>query len=437
MGIPKALPREKSGLWLTKDNKLVSMHANMTATTYKLTNYFLWRAQQENKLEGLSVDCRTIIKDCNIKATNFSEVLLSECKKVALTQISVMDDNGNWKVRQVIPNMTYEDGILTADINPKVAPYIYGLKQNFTKGNMLQTNKCDTYAAIRLYETCNSWARTGYAYYSIEEWRSLLGGDKEIYERFSNFNQKIIKPAVKIVNENTDLDITPEYIKTGRKTTHMKIHVTKKSYLPEGKSSEAEQNDIVVESDITSSPVVEQAVTFTLEERDVIKKMAKEYRQTKKNAESYIRNYGVEYCKAQIEYVRQENLKQEKKRIGGYFRKAIEGDYAGSKQVQIEAAKAEKAEHEEIVAWNKDAAKMDSLFETASQSSEKALEQSILAEHPEVTALYQGMGISDDRIARWVEKYSEVLLFKIAFKLQGQSGITADYIEANLNVSEK
>ena len=125
MGIPKALPREKSGLWLTKDNKLVSMHANMTATTYKLTNYFLWRAQQENKLEGLSVDCRTIIKDCNIKATNFSEVLLSECKKVALTQISVMDDNGNWKVRQVIPNMTYEDGILTADINPKVAPYIY------------------------------------------------------------------------------------------------------------------------------------------------------------------------------------------------------------------------------------------------------------------------------------------------------------------------
>ena len=437
MGIPKALPREKSGLWLTKDNKLVSMHANMTATTYKLTNYFLWRAQQENKLEGLSVDCRTIIKDCNIKATNFSEVLLSECKKVALTQISVMDDNGNWKVRQVIPNMTYEDGILTADINPKVAPYIYGLKQNFTKGNMLQTNKCDTYAAIRLYETCNSWARTGYAYYSIEEWRSLLGGDKEIYERFSNFNQKIIKPAVKIVNENTDLDITPEYIKTGRKTTHMKIHVTKKSYLPEGKASEAELNDIVVESNITSSPTVEQAVTFTLEERDVIRKMTKEYRQTKKNAESYIRNYGVEYCKEQMEYVRQENLKQEIKRIGGYFRKAIEGDYAGSKQVQLEAAKAEEAEHKEIATWNKDATKMDSLFETASQPAEKSLEQIILAEYPEVTALYQGMGIADDRIARWLEKYSEVLLFKIAFKLQGESGITADYIEANLNVNEK
>lgn len=437
MGIPKALPREKSGLWLTKDNKLVSMHANMTATTYKLTNYFLWRAQQENKLEGLSVDCRTIIKDCNIKATNFSEILLTECKKVALTQISVMDDNGNWRVRQVIPNMTYEDGILTADINPKVAPYIYGLKQNFTRGNMLQTNKCDTYAAIRLYETCNSWARTGYAYYSIEEWRSLLGGDKEIYERFSNFNQKIIKPAVKIVNDNTDLDITPEYIKTGRKTTHMKVHVRKKNYLPEDKETDVKAADIVEEDNISSSPIVEPEITFTLEERDVIRKMTKEYRQTKKNAESYIRNYGVEYCKEQMEYVRQENLKQEIKRIGGYFRKAIEGDYAGSKQIQVEAARAEEEERKEKVAWNKDAAKMESLFETSGQSAEKSLEQSILAEHPEVATLYQGMGITDDRIARWLEKYSEVLLFKIAFKLQGQEGITADYIEANLNVNEK
>jgi hypothetical protein len=45
------------------------------------------------------------------------------------------------------------------------------------------------------------------------------------------------------------------------------------------------------------------------------------------------------------------------------------------------------------------------------------------------------MGITDAKIARWLEKYPEVLLFKIAFKLQGQSGITADYAVfiSNLN----
>ena len=437
MGIPKSLPREKSGLWLTKDNKLVAMHANMTATTYKLTNYFLWRAQQENKLEGLSVDCRTIIRDCNIKATNFSEILLSECKKVALTQISVMDEKGNWKVRQVIPSMTYEDGILTADINPKVAPYIYGLKQNFTRGNILQTNKCDTYAAIRLYETCNSWARTGYAYYSIEEWRSLLGGDKDIYERFSNFNQKIIKPAVRIVNENTDLEISPEFIKSGRKTTHMKIHISKKNILPGGEGNDVEMPAIVVKDDVPSPPNVQPEVEFKLEERDVIKKMTTEYKQSKKNAEAYVKNYGIDYCKEQMEYVRQENQKQPIKRIGGYFRRAMEGDYAGKKQIQLEAARAEEAEHKEIAAWNKEAAKMDSLFEEPGQPTEKDLVESILSQHEEVANLYRGFGVEDARIARWIEKYDEVLLLKLGLKLQGQAGITADYIEVNLNINAK
>ena len=437
MGIPKALPREKSGLWLTKDNKLVSMHANMTATTYKLTNYFLWRAQQENKLEGLSVDCRTIIKDCNIKATNFSEILLSECKKVALTQISVMDDKGNWKVRQVIPNMTYEDGILTADINPKVAPYIYGLKQNFTRGNMLQTNKCDTYAAIRLYETCNSWARTGYAYYSIEEWRSLLGGDKEIYARFSNFNQKIIKPAVKIVNENTDLEITPEYIKSGRKTTHMKIHIKKRNSSPAGKEQEVEIPSVVVEDSIPSPTAVEKEIALTLEERDVIRKMTKEFKQIKKNAEGYVRKYGIEYCKAQMEYVRKEDAKQKLTKIGGYLKRAMDGDYAGSKQIMIEAAKAEEEEHKEVVKWNKEAANMDKMFDNADLTAEEALVHNILSQNPELTSIYKELGVPDEKIARWLEKYSEVLLFKIGFKLRGQSGITADYIEANLNINDK
>ena len=430
MRIPKALPREKNGLWLTKDNKLVAMHANMTATTYKLTNYFLWRAQQENKLEGLSVDCRTIVRDCNIKATNFSEILLNECQKVALTQISVMDEKGNWKVRQVIPNMTYEDGILTADINPKVAPYIYALEKSFTKENMIQTNKCDTYAAIRMYETCNSWARTGVAYYSIEEWRKLLGGNKDIYQRFSNFNQKIIKPAVKIVNENTDLEIFPEYIKTGRKISHMKIHIQKKNFLPMPKEKDSNVAEVILKDKIPSIPIKKEkkeSIMFSLEERDVINKMIKEYRQTKKNAEMYIKHYGVEYCKEQIEYVRQEKGKQEIKRLGGYFRKAIEDDYAGKKQIQVKAAKNEEEEKKNIAAWNKEVAGIDALLD-------KSLEKRILSEHPEVTDIYRGIGIEDDRIARWLEKYPEVELFKIGFQIQGATGITAEYIEANLSI---
>ena len=48
--------RYKKGLVLTKDNKLVRLHGNMTPTSYKIVNYFLWKAVKEGRLENLEVN---------------------------------------------------------------------------------------------------------------------------------------------------------------------------------------------------------------------------------------------------------------------------------------------------------------------------------------------------------------------------------------------
>jgi len=433
MGIPKPLPREKDGLWLTKDNKLIMMHGNMTVTTYKLTNYFLLKAQQENRLDNLSVDAKTIVSDCNIKNTNYSKVLFEECKKVAITQISVMDDTGNWQIRQIIPSMTYKNGVLTADINPQMAPYIQGLTKNFTRADMLIANKCETFSAFKMYEICNSWIRSGYAVYTIDEWRDLLGGQS--YDSFSGLKQRVITPAIDVVNRCTDIEITPEFIKTGRKTTHMKVLIKKKpSFLETAEPVEA--NEPVATTGEEDVAPAQNESDFSLIEMDTINAMVKDFRQRKKDAEAYVMNYGVEYCKEQMEYVRQENKRRKLQRIGGYFRRAMEGDYAGNKQIDIEAAKAEEKERKEIEEWNREAASMNNLIENSGSTPEDELVKNILQEHSEVASLYQALDIADEKIARWIEKYSEVLLLKLGIKMQGQPGITADYIEANLNINE-
>lgn len=434
MGKPKLLPREKDGLWLIKDNKLVFMHGNMTGTTHKITNYFLYKAQQENRLDNLSVDAKTIVKECKIKNTNYSRVLFEECRKVALTQISVMDEKGNWVIRQIIPSLTYENGILTAHINPQIAPYINRLTKNFTQTNLLIANKCDTYSAYRMYDICTSWKRTGVAYYSIDEWRKLLGGNS--YKTFSGLKQRVITPAIDSVNRRTDIEISPEFIKTGRKTTHMKVNIKEKTNsLVEAETVEVNEPVATVCEEEVS--VAQNESAFSLTEIDTIKAMVKNFRQSKKNAEAYVKNYGVEYCKEQMEYVRQEDKRQKLKRIGGYFRKAMEGDYAGSKQINIEAARAEEKERREIQEWNRQAASINNLIENSGSMTEDELVKNIIKEHPEVASLYQAFGIADEKIARWIEKYSEVLLLKLGVKIQGKSGITSEYIEANLIINEK
>jgi len=47
---------------LTKDNKLVRLHGNMTPTSYKIVNYFLWKAVKEGRLEDLEVNAAEIAR---------------------------------------------------------------------------------------------------------------------------------------------------------------------------------------------------------------------------------------------------------------------------------------------------------------------------------------------------------------------------------------
>ena len=105
-------------------------------------------------------------------------------------------------------------------------------------------------------------------------------------------------------------------------------------------------------------------------------------------------------------------------------------------QTNLEEVRSEEAERKEIVQWNRVAA-MDILLEKAGGSSEEDLVEAILSQNEELTNLYRSFGIEDRQIARWIEKYDEVLLFRIGLKLQGQSGMTADYIEANLIINRK
>lgn len=436
MGLPTKLPREKEGYWLTKDNKLIMMHGNMTATSYKITNFFLWKALQENKLDDLKVNGATIVRECGIKDTNYTKILLEECKRVALTQISVLDDDNNWKIRQIIPSLTYEKGILSADINPKIAPYIQGLTKGFTKNDYAQINKCSSYSGMRMYEVCNSWYRTGFAYYTVEEWRKLLGATKKSYEKFPLFRTRILEPAINTVNKQTDLHIEQEYIKTGRKTSHIKIRIHRKSDIPE---DVIQPEEVKVKDNKINSPEdtkVTNSISLNLQELDCAAKMHEQYNISLTIAKKHVKEKGLLYCTAQMQYVHDVVKQQKVNNVGGYLIKALEEDYAGMKQKQNEAYAAEVAEHKEVADWNHEIATQQSLFyQPGRDNDEGDLVEQILNSNQSLANMYREMSIPDRCIARWMEKYPSPLMLRVAKSLKNTGGITTEYVSACLKAA--
>ena len=387
----KTPARYKKGLMLTRDNNLIKIHANMTATSYKLVTYFLLKAAKIKSMENISVTDEEMKKVLSIKNKNLKEVIKDECKKIAKTVIEIKSKTTDkWEFIPLIANVVYEDGIAVANINPKLKPYINieELAGNFTSTDYISLISCNTFYGIRLAEICESWAYRGVAYYSVDEWRNLLGAVNATYNTTSQFRRGVLNPAIKAVNKNMWFTIRTEEIKEGKKTTHIKMIITKKDESPEHQLREGDINlidripvaakpeeiyipltidagaDTVEEvpeakpkrrtkKQATSSSNSKQFALNTQdiddakqrfdslreEEKDVVRRMVDQYELSLPIAIEAVKRHGIVYCQKEMDGLRQA-IKAGKaiKNKGGYLRKALEEGYAESQEA-IEKAK--------------------------------------------------------------------------------------------------
>ena len=195
------------------------MKANMTSVSYKLTNYIMLKALKEGRIDNIQITTSEIRNVLNIVTTALSKRLKEEASKIMSATIEIKPkdkESDKWEKMVLIPYMSYENGILTAKINQDLMPYLSGLTSNFTQIDYKQINNCSSYFSMRLAEVCNSWLYKGRAYYSVEEWRGLLGATGKAYDVMSQFRRRVLNPAVEEVNEKMSFTVMPIEHKEGK-----------------------------------------------------------------------------------------------------------------------------------------------------------------------------------------------------------------------------
>ncbi len=386
MGSEKDPVRYKTGLWLTKDNNLIRMHGNMTPLSYKLTNYFLLKAIKEGRLDNLQITASEMVNVLGIKDNNLMKVVDAESNKIMKTIIEVKktDTSAEWEKITLIPHMKYEKGVATAKINPDLVPYINGLTGNFTRTDYEKLNSCSSYPAMRLAEVCNSWANTGFAYYTVEEWRALLGATGHSYDVMSQFRRRVLNPAVKEVNEHMGFLVTPLEVKSGRKTTHIKMFIEVKektnleekeevpgivTYNPIANSTPAYDEPIVVaapkkkrgrpKKNAIVKPKVDVSELTSLQ-LDVVNRMVEHFGYAEDKAIEAVKLHGIIYCQQQMEIVRNairsaELSGREIRSKAGYLNEALKSGYAQINESIARAKAAEAEESKDKALWDKQA----------------------------------------------------------------------------------
>lgn len=162
-------------------------------------------------------------------------------EKVAYQQVQTAVDKlgGRWAVLEDTPKVRRKAIFLTDQtyfkgegrfqivLHEKLMPFVSDIKRKFTKYNLEYVAKFNGFHSIRLYEILAQFRETGWrevALSNLKEW--LQVSDK--YDRYNNFNQRVLTPAIKEINEKSDLLINVEQIKRGRTIHVLKFVINQK-----------------------------------------------------------------------------------------------------------------------------------------------------------------------------------------------------------------
>ena len=215
---------------VVKDNSLINASYTLSLVEQRLILLAIIEARETGK----GIDTDTFLE---IHAQHYADrfhvdvkntyAMLSEAVMTLFNRqvtYMTMDEKRNKPEKRVVrwvSGISYVEGagIVKLRFAPEVVPLITRLEQNFTSYELMQVSNLNLYAT-RLYELLVCWRSTGKTpIIEIGEFRSRIGLQEHEYKPMNNFKNRVLEPAIKQINEHTDITVKVEQHKTGRSIT--------------------------------------------------------------------------------------------------------------------------------------------------------------------------------------------------------------------------
>lgn len=120
-------------------------------------------------------------------------------------------------------------GLAHIRIDDRLVPYLFDLKQQFTQYQLYNILGMKSAFSVRIYELMKSYSFRHTIELNLDELKHLLNvEDVKSYNNYKDFRVKVLEKAQEEINELTDINMSFEPIKTGRKVTSIRFTIEEK-----------------------------------------------------------------------------------------------------------------------------------------------------------------------------------------------------------------
>lgn len=205
---------------VTKANALIQRtRFSLTLQEQKIVLYVLTKIQPEDtELTEYSFDIKEFCRICGIDAggmyTNLKEVL----KKLSDRSFwAIIDDKGTETLLRWVqkPYVVHHSGLVRIKLDEDMRPFLMELKKQFTSYSLIYILGMKSQYSIRIYELLKSYEKLGRWEFDIDDLKRKL--ECENYDRYPDFKRYVLDMAEREINACSDLNVTYESIKDGRR----------------------------------------------------------------------------------------------------------------------------------------------------------------------------------------------------------------------------
>jgi plasmid replication initiation protein len=214
---------------IKKSNKLIQARYSLSKNEQRIILYLLQtiqRPDEEFKKYEFMFSELVSLMDIN------ERIVFQELKSLAKgirdkgidLQISSPNDVAfcNWLSWFQIDNVNKK---IILRFDPGLKEFLLQLKSYFTTYNIKHVSSFACKHSLRIYELSKQYQKIGKRKISIVELKYFLDID-DFYPRIIDMKKRVINPALKDINQYSDLTVSAKYIKTGRKISHIEFTIS-------------------------------------------------------------------------------------------------------------------------------------------------------------------------------------------------------------------
>ena len=117
-------------------------------------------------------------------------------------------------------------GKITVRLDEDMHKYVIGLFSNFTQYELISTLPMKSAYSFRIYELLKSYAFAKSHTFDIDDLKRTIAA--EHFSNFKDFRRRVLEYAVKEINMYTDIEISWEPIKNGKKVIQVRFDITQR-----------------------------------------------------------------------------------------------------------------------------------------------------------------------------------------------------------------